>query len=230
MNLFDATKEQKLYQQIASKIAQQIQQKEYLPGERLPSERALADQYSISRATVREAVIALEILGYVEIKMGAGIYVVNANPIQDINIENSTQHEVTPNELIDIRLLVEPEFAALAAKNASPKDIESFKSLQATAEKISDLNDHYYFDKKFHLLIAEATKNPLAKNIMQEIWQTAEQSVIPQNFNKHFVTKKFWDISLQEHKAVINAIIKGDEKLAEQTMYHHLVGVLLRLS
>lgn len=230
MNLFETSKEQKLYQQIATKIARQIQLKTYLPGERLPSERTLAEQLDISRATVREAIIALEILGYVEIRMGAGIFVLDSPMLHsDINIETSTRNEITPHEFIEIRLLVEPEFAELAAQNATREDLESFKKLQAATERINSLKDHYYFDKKFHLLIAESTKNPLARNIMKQIWESAEQSVMPTNFNKHYVTKRSWDISVQEHKEIISAILARDAKLARHTMYNHLVGVLLRL-
>src|SRR5699024_3412053 len=169
MNLFESTKEPKLYQQIATKIAEQIRNREYLPSERLPSERMLAEQLNISRATVREAIIALEILGYVEIRMGAGIYVLDSPMLHaDINIETSTRNEVTPNEFIEIRLLVEPEFTEIATINVTREDLESFKKLQAATERINSLKDHYYFDKKFHLLIAESTKNPLARNIMKQ--------------------------------------------------------------
>lgn len=230
MNLFESAKEQKLYQQIATKIAEQIQQKKYLPGERLPSERMLAEQLDISRATVREAIITLEILGYVEIKMGAGIYVLDSPMLhRDISIETSTRNEITPNEFIEIRLLVEPEFAAQAAQNATKEDLESFKKLQAATERIHHLKDHYYFDKKFHLLIAESTKNPLARNTMKQMWESAEESVMPKNFNKHYVTKHSWDLSVKEHQEIINAILARDPKLARYTMYNHLVGVLLRL-
>ncbi len=230
MNLFETAKEQKLYQQIATKIAEQIQQKKYLPGERLPSERTLAEQLNISRATVREAIIALEILGYVEIKMGAGIYVLDSPLLhRDIHIETSIRNEITPNEFIETRLLVEPEFAELASQNATKDDLEAFKKLQAATERIKSLKDHYYFDKKFHLLIAESTKNPLAKNIMKQMWESAEQSVMPTNFNKHYVTKHSWDISVEEHQEIINAILTRNHKLARHTMYTHLVGVLLRL-
>ena len=230
MNLFESTKEPKLYQQIAAKIAEQIRNREYLPSERLPSERMLAEQLNISRATVREAIIALEILGYVEIRMGAGIYVLDSPMLHaDINIETSTRNEVTPNEFIEIRLLVEPEFTEIATINATREDLESFKKLQAATERINSLKDHYYFDKKFHLLIAESTKNPLSRNIMKQIWESAEQSQIPTNFNKHYVTKRTWDLSVQEHKEIINAILARDPKLARHMMYKHLVSVLLRL-
>ena len=230
MNLFESSKEKKLYQQVATTIAKQIKEKTYLPGDRLPSERTLAEQLDISRATVREAIIALEILGFVEIRMGAGIYVLDS-PIHhsDLSIESSTRNEITPNEFIEIRLLVEPDFAELAAKNATPEDLEDFRKLQAAIERINSLQDHYYFDKKFHLLIAESTKNPLAKNIMKQIWESAEQSLMPTNFNKHYVTKHSWDLSVQEHKAIINAILLREEKLARHAMYSHLTGVLLRL-
>lgn len=230
MNLFNTSKEQKLYQQIATQIAEQIQQKKYLPGERLPSERMLAEKLDISRATVREAIIALEILGYVEIRMGAGIYVLDSPMLHaDINIETSTRNEITPNEIIEIRLLVEPEFTELAALYATREDLESFKKLQAATERINSLNDHYYFDKKFHLLIAESTKNPLARNIMKQIWESAERSVMPTHFNKHYVTKRSWDLSVKEHQEIINAILVRDAKLARHMMYKHLTGVLLRL-
>lgn len=229
MNLFETNKEKKLYQKVATSIAKQLQNREFMPGDRLPSERTLAEELSVSRATIREAIITLEILGFVEIRTGAGIFVVSTPDPNSFDIDNATHHEITPYEFLEMRLLIEPEFAEMAALQATPEEIEGFKQLQAHTEKISDLQDYYYFDKKFHQLLASATHNTLASIMMQKVWQTSEKSLMPTNFNKHFVTKRSWEISITEHKAIIDAIIDRDPKLAKHAMYSHLAGVLLRL-
>ena len=200
-----------------------------MPGDRLPSERTLAEDLSVSRATVREAIIALEILGYVEIRTGSGIFVVNTPDPDNLDLEHAIDQEITPYEFLEMRLLIEPEFAEMAATEATKQEIEAFTSLQAHTEKISDLKDYYYFDKKFHQLLSASTHNALAQIMMQKIWKTAEKSLMPTNFNKHFVTKRSWEISITEHKAIIDAIIDRDPKLAKHAMYSHLAGVLLRL-
>lgn len=230
MNLFEPSKDKKLYQEVAITIAQKLQNKEYLPGERLPSERTLAELLSVSRATIREAVIALEILGYVEIQTGSGIYVTHTPSIhKDLATSHQLQHDVTPYEFLELRLLIEPDFAAMAASEATESDIETLKQLKKDTEQIRSLREYYFFDKKFHHLIARLTKSSLANTITSSIWDKAEKSLIPANFNKHFVTRKSWEISLIEHNEIIDAIIEKDPKMAKNAMHSHLVRVMLRL-
>ena len=114
----------RLYRMIADQIASKIRTGEFQPGRRLPSERELADQLQVSRTSVREALIALELEGFVEVRVGTGVFVLDAREGSgSIDGKDTGSHQlrddIGPFEMISVHLLVEPECAALAAKNAT---------------------------------------------------------------------------------------------------------------
>src|SRR5512136_1076854 len=117
-----AVEPQRLYRRIAEQIAQLIRRGEYRPGERLPPERDLARQLAVSRPSVREALIALEVEGYVEVRVGSGVYVTQRRP--QSRRADPLSGDSGPFELIAARRLLEAECAALAAKLASPAQIK----------------------------------------------------------------------------------------------------------
>src|ERR1700759_4895837 len=102
---------QKLYQQIARRIAASIEDGRYAPGDKLPSERELADEFGVSRPTIRDAMIALEFQGLVEARQGSGVYVTSAAPAPD----DPTDLEVNALEWTEARRLFEGEACALSA-------------------------------------------------------------------------------------------------------------------
>lgn len=112
----------RLYRQIADQIIRLIESGEYKPGERLPAERVLAERLTVSRPTVREALIALEVEGRVEIRGGSGVFVLNRQEKQasETPPANSATPAPGPFDVLFARDLIEPDIAALAAKNASP--------------------------------------------------------------------------------------------------------------
>src|SRR5437762_5710118 len=111
-----AVESRRLYRQIADQIAALIDGGEYKPRERLPPERDLAKQLGVSRPSVREALIALEVGGYVEVRMGSGVYVTGKRPIR---AAAALPEDSGPFELIRARWMIEGECAALAAKHAT---------------------------------------------------------------------------------------------------------------
>src|SRR6187399_2252016 len=111
-----AVENRRLYRQIADQIAALIERGEYAPGSRLPPERDLAKQLGVSRPSVREALIALEVEGLVEVRIGSGIYVQPGN--EDAGVGDAHEAEAGPYELLRARYVIEAECAALAAKSA----------------------------------------------------------------------------------------------------------------
>jgi len=107
-------KEKRLYQQIAERIKKQITQGTHPPGSRLPGERELAEQFEVSRLTIREAEIALQALGYINIKTGSGAYVLELAEREGQGLPNICAFELT-----EARLMFESEAAALAARHIS---------------------------------------------------------------------------------------------------------------
>ncbi|NBS95719.1 MAG: FadR family transcriptional regulator, partial [Betaproteobacteria bacterium] len=121
----------RLYRQIADQIASLIDRGNYRLGTRLPPERDLAGQLGVSRPSVREALIALEVEGYVEVRMGSGVYVIDPRQ-RALSPKRMLDQETGPFELIVTRRLVESECAALAARAATPEQVAAIRaSLEA---------------------------------------------------------------------------------------------------
>src|SRR4051812_11590393 len=119
-----AVDNRRLYRQIADQIAALIEKGEYGKGERLPPERDLARQLGVSRPSVREALIALEVEGYVEVRVGSGVYVLGARPA---GVAEALPADSGPFELIKARWLIEAECAALAAKHATKAQVRAME-------------------------------------------------------------------------------------------------------
>src|SRR5512134_3291273 len=128
-----AVEPQRLYRRIAEQIVQLIRRGEYRPGDRLPPERDLALQLEVSRPSVREALIALEVEGYVEVRVGSGVYVTQRRP--GSGRVGAGPGDAGPFELIAARRLLESECAALAARRASPVQIRRMKAALAAMER-----------------------------------------------------------------------------------------------
>ena len=165
----DLFKNDRSYQRIANTIARQIAQDVYQAGQALPSERELAKLLNISRASVREAVIALEVSGLLEVKNGSGIYV---TPDAKMRLHQATvelkwqpepelaqflniQEELSPFSLLQARLLIEPEIAALAAKNMNQEHLQKIKEAYAmnVLENIQASKKYCIFELQWHVVM-----------------------------------------------------------------------------
>src|SRR6187455_3494984 len=128
---FQSIEPRRLYRQIADQIRELIRAGEFVAGARLPPERDLAKQLGVSRPSVREALIALEVEGYVEVRVGSGVYV--SGPRAEVEAgELST--DSGPFELIRARWLIEAECAALAAKSATKAQVRAMEEALDTME------------------------------------------------------------------------------------------------
>ena len=143
----------------------------YPPGGRLPPERELAEKFSVSRPTVREAIIALEAQGFVRIKSGSGIYILPHS--EDGKTSNQgTLRDASAFELTEARAILEGEAAALAARMITPEQ------LTALEQALTELGDEYQngellserADEDFHRIIADATHNPFIDSGRSNRW------------------------------------------------------------
>lgn len=173
----------RIYRQIADQLKTLIDNKEFPPGSRLPAERELASQLQVSRASVREALIALEVIGLVDVRVGNGVIVcqqpaVPVTPSQEpvmsqagrnqwadvddeLNIELDFTAELPPFSLLQTRRLIEPETAALAARNATDAELAAIR--QAYEQNCRDNRNGsatHPGDRLFHIRIAQASGNP----------------------------------------------------------------------
>ena len=208
----------RLYRQIADQIASLIDRGDYRHGTRLPPERNLASQLSVSRPSVREALIALEVEGYVEVRMGSGVYVIDARH-RSIRPETTLDQETSPFELIVARRLVEAECATLAARSATPQQIARIQaSLDGMrAAEQSPLTQ----DQEFHLAIAQASNNGALLMLVESMWAERSRPLFTR-LEHHFGSPVIWLDVIREHQAVLDAITARDPVGARKAMRRHI--------
>ena len=222
-----AVESRRLYRQIADQIADLIDKGEYKPGSRLPPERDLAKQLGVSRPSVREALIALEVEGYVEVRVGSGVYVTGTGrsaAAQPLPTDSG------PFELIRARWLIESECAALAAKSATKAQVRAIEdaldAMQEDTEKgVMPLTN----DRLFHLRVAEASGNSALALVVQTLWDQRTGPLFLR-LEHHFDTPNLWQIAIREHREVAAAIAKKDPAAARAAMRHHMDHAARRFS
>ena len=215
-----AVEPQRLYRRIAEQIARLIKSGEYKPGARLPPERDLATMLKVSRPSVREALIALEVEGYVDVRVGSGVYVAQPGGSRARGMRSAT--DSGPFELISARRLLESECAALAAKNASAAQVKRMRA--ALAAMIRDRKRNIMpleNDRRFHLEMAEAGGNSALALVVRTLWDQRTGPLFLQ-LEHHFDTPELWDAAIAEHQAVIAAIESHDASRARATMRRHM--------
>ena len=212
---------QRLYQQVADSIRKQIQTGSMPPGSRLPSEKLLAQQLGVSRPTVREAMIALEIAGLVEIRTGSGSYVRHRDLIAAPSVDTGPG----PIELVNARILIEGEIAAEAAQRATPEDlVEIAQTLQEMESVIARGEHSRNADQSFHVCIARASGNDVLASIVGELWAGMFSPLFNQ-FSERTRLVRRQDAAVHEHRAIYAALRTHDAIGARAAMRHHLMQV-----
>lgn len=214
---------QRLYERIAQKLANGIAQGEYKIGQRLPSERELAQSFEVSRPTVREAIIALELDGLVEVRVGSGVYVTNLEPPGG----QAGTTDIGPFELLEARRSIEGEACALAATRI---DDEQLAQLAALVTEMRAENEHDVVlsedaDRRFHELIAAATQNSGMIAAVKMLWDARARS--PQNrLLSTKVRASGIKPRIDEHTAILKALRQRDAEGAREAMRDHLTRVI----
>ena len=209
----------RLFEKIAEQIKMLIVSGEFKEGSRLPPERDLALQLGVSRPTVREAMIALELSGLVEVRVGAGIYVISSKP-RLVLTPNSKIKVPSPSELIEARLMVEPINAALAAERFRPELIDDLE--RAIKHQIAEDAIGADADRQFHMIIAEATGNRALVEITEYLWDQMLSSHMWRLLIDHAQLKGLYPIILDDHRNLLDALIRRDSETAKNIMKSHL--------
>jgi len=221
----------RLYRVIADQIQEKIRAGIYRAEERLPSERELAEMLGVSRPSVREALIALEIEGWVDVRVGTGVYVTGAES-RLVRAEaappgvSAVPQDIGAGELLQARLLVEPYCAELAARNASDAQLSEMEAATLALPR-SELPSRH--NDRLHLLIAEASGNAALASTVQHLWHLSENSAIFMKLNQHFVYDEVWEMAHNEHLPLLRALKKRQPGAARRAMREHLLGVSSRL-
>jgi GntR family uxuAB operon transcriptional repressor len=212
----------RLYRQIADQIAGLIAAGEFPPGSRLPAERELAVKLGVSRASVREAIISLEIGGLVEVRVGTGIFVMRKQAGAGGSAGDAGPG---PFELLNARKLVEGEIAALAATEAGVADIESLKSsVRRMTAHIDDFSVREDSDREFHLALAKATGNGSLELVVEGLWN--QRAELWGRMQQHFHTSDLARLTIRDHAAIVRAVAAHDAAGARGAMHRHLSRVI----
>jgi len=217
----------RLYRQIADQIRTLIRAGEFTAGSRLPPERDLARQLGVSRPSVREALIALEVEGLVDVRIGSGIYVLAP---AGRNGTDQVQAALGPFELLRARGVIEGECAALAAKSAKKAQIEAMEeALDLMQKEMADEKQPLNADRLFHLRIAEATGNGALVQVVKMLWEERSGPLYKQ-LEHHYDSPQLWVSALAEHRAVLKSIAAHDSAAARTAMQRHLNQAYKRFS
>lgn len=213
---------QRLYRQIADQIAELIARGEFPPGCRLPAERLLAQQLGVSRPSVREALIALEIDGLVDVRGGSGVYVRSAQPASR---GASAEVEPGPFEVVAARLLIEGETAALAATHANELQLARLEeTLGLMQDELGEKASALDADRLFHVRIAEAAGNSALVPMVDSLWDYRKGAMFSK-IDEHFDSPDRHAAAIEEHRLIIDAIRRRDAEAARAAMRVHLVNV-----
>lgn len=220
-------KTRRLYQEVANQLLQLIADGEFNPGDRLPSERDLAAGLQVSRPTIREAMIALELSGAIHIRTGAGIFVSqNPSPLSD------QDGGPGPFELLEARLFIEGEAAALAAERITDKEIMELSKANRQMEKLAELNKPTEeVDLLFHLTISRATRNSAMEAAVDQLWDFRSRMPMWRGLHEviHEIEKRNdWSDdrrAVLDHRDIIEALAAHDPDKARKAMRAHLERV-----
>ncbi|HET9978515.1 MAG TPA: FadR/GntR family transcriptional regulator [Burkholderiaceae bacterium] len=210
----------RLYRQIAEQLRALIAAGEFPLGSRLPPERDLAAQLGVSRPSVREALIALEVEGLVEVRMGSGIYVTALEPATAARA--AAADALGPFDIMRARQLIETELVALAARASTPLLVKRLRAaLKAMEDDIAAGVMPLRGDREFHVALAEASGNGALVRVVCELFEERNNPLFEQ-LGRHFENVKSWRCALTEHRAVVRAVAAGDAAAARKAMQSHL--------
>lgn len=226
---FSVPENRRLYRLIAEQIERLILSGEFPVGSRLPSERDLADRLKVSRPSVREALIALEVEGVVDVRVGSGVTVVAA-PIPHSGPMNVPAIAPGPFDLIRARWVVESECAALAASNASELH------LQRMQEAVLQMRSHDFdsvqgmaADQRFHECIAEASGNSALWMVVQQLW-VQRKGPLYMRLESHFTGDSITEQVQAEHEQLLAAMLTRNPQSAREAMQLHMKNAEIRFA
>lgn len=215
--------DKRLYHTVADQIKKLISDGAFPPGSRLPGERELAERFDVSRVTIREAEIALQALGYLNIKTGSGVYVLDVTEQQ-----NGGLPEITAFELTEARSLFESEAAALAARQI---DDEALRQLDVMIDRMSsadpaDEEDSQQADREFHLMIAVSSGNAAVRYIVETLWRMRTEIPSIRDVHAAICAKEDAGDRGSEHADIIEALRRRDSEAARLAMRNHFSRLL----
>ncbi len=226
----EALTPQRLHDQIADRILRLILEGEYGPGDKLPPERELAEALGVSRGSLRQALVALDVAGVLTIRVSTGVFV-NDRAMSIANrLPVAALTEAPPLDIIRARRTVEGETAALAAERASDAQIARIRDAEAALERREGRYDlRHPSDRAFHLAIAETAGNKALEHLVHELWDM-QRGQLYQRLEDHFSTPAMRDLAIKDHRLIVDAVALRRPDEARQAMHRHLDRVHTNLA
>ncbi len=217
----DLTESRRLYQQLASELKSRIEAGSFAVGDKLPAERLIAEERQVSRTVVREAIIMLEVEGYVEVRKGSGIHVISRQPQRQASAPAQLEFaSYGPFELLQARQLIESNVAEFAATQVTPQDIVALMAIQARARHEDHSRDSAW-DMEFHVRIAQSTQNSVLAEIVEKMWQHRLHNPYWLKLHEHIDDRHItsW---CDDHDQILKALMRKDPAASKLAMWQHL--------
>lgn len=225
---------QRLYRQIAGQLRALIGAGEFAVNTRLPAERDLAKQLGVSRPSVREALIAMEVEGWVEVRTGSGVYVLDRSS-HAAAAAAASQPQIAPDEwgpleLIRARRVIEGEIASIAALQAKRKHISAMsKALDVMKKDAGRGVLPLEGDRAFHTAIVESSDNVVLIETVQRFWDSRRGPLF-ERLGGYFENLESWVAAISEHEAILQAVRDHDAAAARLAMHAHMDNSHTRFS
>ncbi|MGN6793039.1 MAG: FadR/GntR family transcriptional regulator [Streptosporangiaceae bacterium] len=222
----------KLSDGIVSQILDGIRNGAFGPGTVLPSERNLAERFGVSRGSVREAIRSLEYAGVLDVRTGSGTYVTEAgaSKASALRARAALAGEHSPLDLVVARRAVESVCAGLAASNRSAADIDQLRRLIEVQEDLLLRGEETAeVDLSFHVAVASACRNPVLVMLYERIAEIMRQGIWLDLRRRSRASAGTPQVYLDQHRATLAAIEKGDAAAASRSVEAHIDAVEQRL-
>ena len=229
---FESVKSISISDKVAEEIEQSILSGKLFAGNKLPPERKLAEQFNVSRPSVREAINKLQAKGIIRKAPGDGNYIVDnmGSSFADPLLELMSQDDNALFDILELRFAIESLSAYFAAKRATKaqknKILQSYEGLKKAHENGSS-EQETHADIEFHLAIAEASNNPVVVHLMRNLLNVLQKSVMSY-FNA--ANEENRSPLMDEHREIMESIMKNNPSQARESMRKHIAGIEQRTS
>lgn len=223
LKMFKPIKKTRVYEEIVAKIKDMLEKGRLKSGDQLPGERELSEVFQVSRSSVREALRTLETQGFLESRQGDGTYIAS-KPVESLVSSLASvifSEKDSQMELFEMRRLIEPRLAHLAAERATQEEIAMMEqALVLQEEAVARGETGTDVDKSFHYIMAKATKNKVLLRLTDSM-----RDLLAESRDKYLQVEGRPDKSILRHRQVLDAIKARDGELAAQVMLEHVLDI-----
>ncbi|WP_394551579.1 FadR/GntR family transcriptional regulator [Agromyces sp. MMS24-JH15] len=206
------------------KIKDMILTGELAPGDRLPPEKELGERLGLSRSSLREAVKALEVIRVLDVRRGDGTYVTSLEPrllLEVLSFVVDLHDDRSVLEIFEVRRMLEPAAAERAATRVTSEQVAELEAIVASAAPASSVEELVAHDLEFHQAIVAAAGNEYLRRLVESMSSETVRARIWRGITQQGAA----DRTIDEHRAILDAIARGDGELARSLMVAHIAGV-----